>query len=149
MTTTQITLTQAAVTAILTVLPLLIAAYLRLVEVLRPLLQRRRLRIAILAAESVDAPARAFLASLRRAGYVEATITRSALSCLGQQAVILWQPDPDEAERLAGEVRDTAPEATLLVLTHGRLPQHLVAQVLLSNSALRLRSDVAAVAEAT
>lgn len=135
-------------TALLALAPAAVATYLKLVEVLRPLLARRKLRVAILAAEAVDRDARAYLDSLRKQGYTEATITRSPQSCAGMRAVVLWCPAPAEAAATLAAVQASAPEATVLLLTYDRLDVRLGPGVLLANSAVRLRSDLAAVAEA-
>ena len=148
MTTTQTATLTSTLTALCALIPVLIGAYLKLQEVLRPLLARRSLRLAILATEAQDRDARAFLESLRRGGYRLATMTRAGLSCVGQQAVVVWCPDPATAAATLAEVQAAAPDATVLLLTYDRLDVRLSRQVLLSNSPLRLRGDVQAVAEA-
>lgn len=145
--TTQVTLITAILTSLFTVLPIACAAYLKLQEVLKPWLARRRLRLILLCTPETRVACGAFLASLRGAGYREATTTHAPLSCAGFQAVVLWHPTETGAATLAAEVQSAAPDAYLLVLTHQRLSVTLGERCLLSNSELRLRSDIAAVSE--
>ena len=148
MTPTQTATLTSTLTAICALVPLVVGAWLKLQEVLRPLLARRSLRLVVLATEAQDRDARAFLESLRKGGYRLSTMTRAGLSCTGQQAVVLWCPEAATAAATLTEVQAAAPDATVLLLTYDRLDVRLGKQVLLSNSPLRLRADVQAVAEA-
>jgi hypothetical protein len=67
MTTTQVSFITAIVTAIVTVIPLAVAAFLKLQEALKPILQKRKLKVIVLCTETTQAAAAAFLMSLRAA----------------------------------------------------------------------------------
>lgn len=137
-------------TALLPLIPLMLAAWLKLLEVLKPLLARRRLRIAFLVADGPeDARCRAFVASLRASGYLEVTLTRSALSCADRAAVVLWQPGQERVLDELNSLAAHAPEAKVLVFTYPFLKGVALGEnLLLSQSTLRLRSDLSSLAEA-
>ena len=140
--------TAATITAALAVIPAAVAAYTKLTEVLRPLLQRRRLRVVILATTTTLPGATAFASSLRGQGYREVAVTTVVEAAIGAQAVVVWEATSAEVPA-AIKASQVAPEATLLVLTYDAL-QGLPRgpKWLLCNSPVRLRGDLAAVAEA-
>lgn len=141
--------TAATVTAALAVIPAAVAAYHKLTEVLRPLLQRRRLRVVILATAATLPGATAFAGSLRGQGYREVAVTTVVEAAVGAQAVVVWEATSAEVPA-AIKASHVAAEATLMVLTYDAL-QGLPRgpRWLLCNSPVRLRGDLAAVAEST
>jgi hypothetical protein len=141
--------TAATVTAALAVIPAAVAAYHKLTEVLRPLLQRRRLRVVILATAATLPGATAFAGSLRCQGYREVAVTTVVEAAVGAQAVVAWEVAGADVPSVI-KASQVAPEATLLVLTYDAL-QGLPRgpKWLLCNSPVRLRGDLAAVAEST
>lgn len=140
--------TATTITAALAVIPAAVAAYHKLTEVLRPLLQRRRLRVVILATAPTLPGATAFASSLRGQGYREVAVTTVVEAAIGAQAVVVWEATSAEVPA-AIKASQVAAEATLLVLTYDAL-QGLPRgpKWLLCNSPVRLRGDLAAVAEA-
>ena len=147
MTTAQVSFVTAIVTAIVTVIPLAVAAFLKLQEALKPILQKRKLKVIVLCAEATQAAAAAFLMSLRAAGYSEAAITRLPLSTTGYKAVVVWHPIAETAASTVAEVQLAAPEAYQLILTYPNLQVPRGEKVLISNSELRLRGDIEQVAD--
>ena len=141
--------TAATVTAALAVIPTAVAAYTKLTEVLRPLLQRRKLRVVILATTATLPGATSFASSLRGQGYREVAVTTVVEAAIGAQAVVVWEATSAEVPG-AIKASQVAAEATLLVLTYDAL-QGLPRgpKWLLCNSPVRLRGDLAAVAEST
>lgn len=140
--------TAATITAALAVIPAAVAAYTKLTEVLRPLLQRRRLRVVILATAATLPGATVFASSLRGQGYREVAVTTVVEAAIGAQAVVVWEATSAEVPA-AIKASQVAAEATLLVLTYDAiqgLPRG--PKWLLCNSPVRLRGDLAAVAEA-
>lgn len=140
--------TAATITAALAVIPAAVAAYTKLTEVLRPLLQRRKLRVVILATTATLPGATAFASSLRSQGYREVAVTTVVEAAIGAQAVVAWEVGGSDVPSVI-KASQVAPEATLLVLTYDAL-QGLPRgpKWLLCNSPVRLRGDLAAVAEA-
>jgi hypothetical protein len=116
-------------------------------DAIAPLLRRRKLKVVVLAErERIDA-AEAFAKSLREGGYQDAQVTCVPHSVLGARAVVVWHPGVDAASGMCSTAADAAPSATQLVLTHERLTLVLNEKRLLSNSEIRLRSDLAILAE--
>ena len=120
---------------------------IKLQEALKPILQKRKLKVIVLCTEATQAAAAAFLMSLRAAGYSEAAITRLPLSCVGYKAVVVWHPTVESAAQTVGEVQLAAPEAYQLILTYPNLQVPRGEKVLISNSELRLRGDIEQVAD--
>lgn len=125
--------------------PAIATAYLKGREALAPLLSRRSLRVVLVAAEEKQAGAIAFANALRARGYREVFVTKVPEAAAQAQAVVMWEPaDKDLVLRAAA----VAPEATMCVLTYDpmqgipRGPKWL-----LCNSTVRLRGDLAAIAE--
>jgi hypothetical protein len=137
-----------AITALTTALAGLAVPLAKLWSALAPFLRRRGMPVVVVAGTTSDKDAAAFVASLRTAGYrtVERTRIASAVPA-SARAVVLWEPAPDLAGELIGDVRDASPDAEVLVFSTSRLPIAPGA-ALISNSALRLRGDLADVAEA-
>lgn len=135
--------------ALIALVPAAVAAWLKLSEVLRPLLARRRLRVAVVSLPE-DKDAAALVESLRRSGYRDAWLTHApgAGGVTGAGAVVLHTLPPATAGAVLADVQAAAPLATVLVLTYERLEVKLGARVLLANSPVRLRGDLAAIAEA-
>ena len=140
--------TATTITAALAVIPAAVAAYTKLTEDLRPLLQRRKLRVVILATTATLPGATAFASSLRSQGYREVAVTTVVEAAIGAQAVVAWEVGGSDVPSVI-KASQVAPEATLLVLTYDAL-QGLPRgpKWLLCNSPVRLRGDLAAVAEA-
>lgn len=141
--------TATTIAAALTVIPAAVAAYTKLTEVLRPLLQRRRLRVVILATAATLPGATAFASSLRGQGYREVAVTTVVEAAIGAQTVVVWEAISADVPA-AIKASQVAAEATLLVLTYDAL-QGLPRgpKWLLCNSPVRLRGDLAAIAEST
>ena len=138
------------ITAIIALVPAAVASWLKLREVLAPLLARRSLRVALVADEDGEQSAGLFADSLRKQGYRKVYVTRDSSAVLGMQAVVLWTPSRLRAPGALSAAQQVAPSATVLLLTYERLEGvQLAPRVLLSNSEVRLRSDLSAVAEAT
>lgn len=137
-----------ALIAICALVPAAVGAWAKLAEVLRPLLQRRRLRLAIVSPGiHLDGEIRAFLATLRKQGYRDVTMMRGGASAAGYQAVVLWCPPKGVEAAYLAEVDAAAPDAKVLVLTYEQLQLPRSPRVLLSQSPTRLWMDIAAVAE--
>lgn len=116
-------------------------------DALAPLLGRRKIKVVVLAErERIDA-AEAFAKSLREGGYQDVQVTGVPHSVLGARAVIVWHPSVEAAPGICSTAADAAPSATQLVLTHDRLTVLLHEKRLLANSEIRLRSDLAILAE--
>lgn len=127
--------------------PALATAYVKGREALAPLLSRRSLRVVIVASEDKQTGAIAFANALRGRGYREVFVTRVPEAAAQAQAVVLWElGSADVANALRAAA--VAPEATVCVLTYEAL-QGLPrgAKWLLCNSPVRLRGDLAAIAE--
>lgn len=142
----DITTIIASATALLTSIAALGGAAIKLRSTLAPLWRRRDLKVCVVAQRG-DPDARSWTAGLRKAGYRDVALTMAASGCAGAGAVVLYRPGPDVAVELLDEVQAIAPEATVLVLTSDRLPLRPSDRVLLSQSSIRMRSDLAAVAE--
>lgn len=143
--TTTLTTVFAVIGGIAATVPAIATAYLKGREALAPLLSRRVLRVVIVAAEDKQVAAIAFANSLRGRGYREVAVTRVPEAAAQAQAVVMWEPaDKDVVLRATA----AAPEATVCVLTYEAL-QGLPrgAKWLLCNSPVRLRGDLAAIAE--
>lgn len=122
------------------------AALARARKGLRPLLGRRELRLSILCAPEYSAEVMRFRASLLAAGYQHVTMTHAATAA-GGDAVLVWRPAPPTAAATIEGLRLASPMAVLVVYTLDRLDVRLDERSLLSNSPLRLRGDLATVAE--
>lgn len=146
------TVIAATATTIATVSAALAAAWPKIAAARRalgPLLGRRDLRVAVLAERPGLADAQAFAASLRAAGYRDVLVTSSPHGVAGIAAVVIWHPSADTVADTVATVDATTPAATVLILTHKRLPDGLLDdRHLMAQSPLRLRSDLAAVADA-
>ena len=125
--------------------PAIATAYLKGREALAPLLSRRSLRVVLVAAVEKQAGAIAFANALRTRGYREVFVTKVPEAAAQAQAVVMWEPaDKDMVLRAAA----VAPEATMCVLTYDPMqgiPRG--SKWLLCNSPVRLRGDLAAIAE--
>lgn len=139
--------TTATITAALAVIPAAVAAYTKLTEVLRPLLQRRKLRVVVLATTATLPGATTFAGSLRGQGYREVAVTTVVEAAVGAQAVVVWEATSAEVPS-AIKASQVAAETTVLILTYDAL-QGLPRgpRWLLCNSPIRLRGDLAAIAE--
>lgn len=125
-----------------------VAAYTQIMGVLRPLLRRRALRVIICPRESETARAISFAEQLRRDGYRSVTTTWSEVAMAGAQCVVVWLPEPETAAKLVATVQRVAPEAMVVIYTHERLHDVTFGErQMLVQSAVRLRSDLAAIAE--
>lgn len=126
-------------------IPAIATAYLKGREALAPLLSRRSLRVVLVASEDKQAAAVAFANALRSRGYREVCVTRVPEAAAQAQAVVMWETgDKDLILRAAA----VAPEAMMCVLTYDPiqgLPRG--PKWLLCNSPVRLRGDLAAIAE--
>jgi hypothetical protein len=138
-----------ATTAFLTAVAGLGVPMLKLWQGVAPYLRRRALPISVVADEAHDEAAAKFVASLRQAGYrtVERTRVASRVPA-SARAVVIWAPEPDEAIGIIDDVRDSAPEAEVLVFSRARLPGPVMGLALISNSEIRLRMDLGSVSEA-
>lgn len=125
----------------------LTAAWQKLRKILGPLLDRRRFKIAIVVSEHLDEDARAFAAVLRRGQFQDVDLTRDPTACLGRSAVVLWHPSATSVQSLVDSCRDATPTATVLVVSHERLPLRLSESLLATNSRMRLLGDLATLAE--
>jgi hypothetical protein len=138
----------STLTAIAVALTGLIVAVAKLRAVARPLFGRRGLTVAVVAAEDHDDEVAGFIDELEAAGYAGVCRTRIAYAIAPDTRVaVLWRPAEDQAERTLAATRNTAPDAVVLVLSADRLPIRPADEVLISNSKIRLRGDLAAVAE--
>lgn len=116
-------------------------------DALAPLLGRRKIKVVVLAERERFDAAEAFAKSLRDGGYQDVQVTGVPAAAIGARAVIVWHPSPDAAAGICSTAGDAAPGATQLVLTHERLTVQLNERRLLANSEIRLRSDLAILAE--
>lgn len=142
LTTAVASITGVAATLV-TLAPKLAAAR----KAIAPLLGRKSLRVLVLTDESRQPGAVAFAESLRRTGYREVAVSRSPHSAVEKNVVIVWHPDPSTAADTCAQADAAAPEAIQLVLTHPRLDVELHEKRLLSQSEIRLRGDLATIAE--
>lgn len=145
--TTTITTVFAVIGGIAATVPAVATAYLKGREALSPLLSRRSLRVVIVATEEKQPAAIAFANALRGRGYREVALTRVPEAAGGAHAVVMWElgaSDVPTALRAAA----ASPEAIMCVLTYDAL-QGLPRgpKWLLCNSPVRLRGDLAAIAE--
>jgi hypothetical protein len=142
--TTEIIIT---LTALLTAVAGLGVPLAKLWSALAPYLRRRSMPIVVVSGSAHDDAAAAFAAQLRVAGYrtVERTRLTSAIPA-SARAVVLWEPAADLAAEIIDDARDAAPDAEVLVFSTQRL-QVKPGSALISNSALRLRGDLADLAE--
>ena len=101
--------------------------------------------VVVVAAAAHDDGAAAFVASLRAAGYRIVERTRKTSIPASTRAVVLWEPPPGSADELVNELRDASPDAEVLVYSTGHLKPR--PKALVSNSPLRLRGDLADLAE--
>lgn len=127
--------------------PALATAYIKGREALAPLLSRKSLRVVLVASEEKQAGAITFANALRSRGYGEVAVTRVPEAAAGAQAVVLWEIGVADVA-LAQRAAAVAPEASICVLTYDAL-QGLPRgpKWLLCNSPVRLRGDLAAIAE--
>jgi hypothetical protein len=116
-------------------------------DAIAPLLGRRKLRVVVLAERDRLDAAESFAKRLREGGYQDVQVTAAPHSVLGARAVVVWHPSVDAAAGMCSTAADAAPSATQLVLTHERLTVALNEKRLLANSEIRLRSDLAILAE--
>jgi len=144
----QITLVTSAIGAFIGLIPVAVTAYVKLMEVLKPLISRRKAKIAILASEDQRTAATAFLTSLRtQGGYRDVILTHSPATLGDRQIVIVWRPTNPEAQLASDAIRKASPTAYQLTLSYPRLDLKLSDQVLCVNSPMRLRGDLAVLAE--
>jgi hypothetical protein len=122
------------------------AALARARKGLRPLLGRRDLKLAILCTPEHAAAVMAFRASLLSSGYQHVTMTHAVTAAAGD-AILVWRPATATATATVDGLRLASPMAVLVVYTLDRLDVRLDERSLLSNSPLRLRGDLATIAE--
>jgi hypothetical protein len=117
-------------------------------KAIAPLLGRKRLKVVVLVERDRLQPAQAFAESLRSSGgFQDVVVTASPHAAVGAKAVIVWHPSVEVAPSMCSTAVDAAPDATQLVLTHERLTLVLNEKRLLANSEIRLRGDLAVLAE--
>lgn len=136
----------ALITAVATLVAAGIAAYSKLHDALVPLLRRRRFKIAIVVRREHDKDVRRFATLLRDTGYRSVDLTRDPVTVLGRAVVVLWQPGQD-AQMWSDRARTVAPDATVIAYSHQRVQLRLNEQTLAANSLLRVRGDLATLAE--
>jgi hypothetical protein len=130
----------AAATTIAAVGAAMTPAVKTIKDAVAPLLARRRLQVVVLGDGS-------FCAALKASGYKAARSTKAAAGTVGASVVVLWRPPADTAAALLAEVQAIGPDAYVLIYTTDRLSVPLGDRVLLSNSSIRLRGDLAQVVE--
>lgn len=115
---------------------------------LAPLAAQRAVKVCICApTEASRLEAAAYRRSLIGAGYKHVSLTHGPASATGCDIVLLWKPAVDAAAAIAEAIRVAAPLSYLCLYTLDRLPIPLDERMMLSNSPLRLRADLATVAE--
>lgn len=114
---------------------------------LAPLRARREMRVCIVCAPTHAEQAQAFRSQLKSAGYQHVSLTHSPAACAAD-TVVLWKPAVDTAAQVVADLRLASPLAYLLVFTQDRLAVTIDDRSLLSNSKLRLLSDLGVVSEA-
>lgn len=123
-----------------------------------PMARRSKLRWCILHHASGEADARRLLAATAAAGFaaparavigddLKLAAAAVAGSGLGCRAVVLVRPTQAAVDAIVPLLRETAPDAVVMIYTTERLQLALGEHVLLANSLLRLRGDLGVVAE--
>lgn len=132
-----------------------IAAIRGLRAAITPITKRAELRPVVFHRREREGEAVSFVASLRAAGYGQAcrivtgeTEAAEAAGLVGAGAVVLWRPRQEDIDAIVLRLLPAvAPEAMVLIYTTERLTLPLGERVLACNSPLRLRGDLAALAE--
>ncbi len=137
----------ATITGLTAVTASIIGLIQKLRLILQPLLRRRTAKIAVLHNVENEESTKDFAKLLRVRGYRDIDLTRTPEALLGRQVVIIWQPATEMAAELVATVQRVTSDATLLILSYDQLPLQRSEGILLSNSKLRLLSDLSALAE--
>lgn len=114
---------------------------------LAPLRGRRDMRVCLVCDPKLAEACSAFRTQLRAAGYQHVSMTHSPAAA-SADTVVLWKPAKDTAAKVVADLRLASPLAYLLVFTQDRLEVSIDDRSLLSNSRLRLLSDLGVVSEA-
>lgn len=117
-------------------------------KTLAPLRGRRTLKVCLVCDVSIAEACIALRGQLKAAGYREVSVTHTPVAAGSADAVVLIKPARETAGEVVKALRLASPLAYLLVFTQERLDVTIDDRSLLSNSRLRLLSDLGVVAEA-
>lgn len=113
-----------------------------------PLAAQRAVRVCLCApADTSQGEARNYRNSLLRSGYKHVALTHAPSAATGYDIVLLWKPTVETSAAIVTAIRSAAPLSYMCLYTLDRLPVPLDDHMLLSNSPVRLRADLATVAE--